>query len=97
MIRSLHDVFAYCVVGFGVYLAHSSPAAGAAIVLCGFAYSAGRLAIEQVDSRRAAALIDTLQHVVNANAKRLEEVILQVNKIEGDLAFSSTARGMGLK
>lgn len=93
----VNSALSWVLVAMGLYVVGVSPLAGVAIIACSLAFGTVRLAIEARDTKRAREVIDKLADVVNENAKRLEQNIVDVQKIQNDLAFSQNARAMGLK
>lgn len=93
---AIHDYIHYCFAGIGLWLAVSSPVAGASIVAVSLCLGVARVVAQGRDTRRAKEIVEGLQSVVNSNAKRLEQVIMDFEKLSGEFEFSKTARGFGV-
>lgn len=94
--ESLHELIPYGFAGAGVWLAVLHPLSGLGIVATGLAYGAVRRFIEQNDTKRATEAIAGLQFVVNANAAKLENLILEHEKIATEHSFQQNAKAMGI-
>lgn len=92
-----NDILVWCLVAVGVRIVFLSPLAGVAVVTCALSYSCLRSLVEAKDLRRARETVDGLKHVVNENAQRLEQTMMDLQKLQNDFAFSQNARQMGLK
>lgn len=94
---TIHDYIHYLFAGCGLYLACTHPYAGASIVALGLLSGIARTVAQGRDTRRASEVVAGLQSVVNVNAKRLEQTIMDLEKLSGEFEFSKTARGFGVR
>lgn len=92
-----HDLVTYLFAGCGLYLAFLHPVEGVALTLGVLLSGAFHDFVRRVDTREAAEVVAGLQHVVNENARRLELVIQDVEKLNAQNAFAVNAKGMGLR